>query len=123
MRKNKDISAAEFCEACYNYLRANDDRGIRIEIRILMMMDLYKEVVSRFAYPKFPLYGRETISGFNVELAEEILVVSVFLLGHPLGCVLLVLPLFAMQANHITGRACPPGWENRPYFISQNHSL
>ena len=79
MRRNGDVSEAEFCEACYNYLRANDDRGIRVEIRILMMMDLYKEVVSRFAYPRFPLYGRETMSGFNVELAEEILVVSVII--------------------------------------------
>ena len=76
MREHEDYYEADFCSACYQYLVANDDRGYTAEERLLKMLPLCREVVSRFMYPRFPIYGRDTLSGFNVELAEEILVVS-----------------------------------------------
>lgn len=64
---------AEFCDAVYGYLIANDDRGIMPEKRILLMMKLYRQITERFSYPRFPLYGRETACGLNTELAEDVL--------------------------------------------------
>ena len=64
---------ADFCSAMSHYIKACDDRGYDPDDRIEMMMPLFRFVMDRVTIPHFPLYGKETTSGLNYNLAEEIL--------------------------------------------------
>ena len=64
---------ADFCSAMSHYIKACDDRGNDPDNRIEMMLPLFWFVMDRVMIPHFPLYGKETKSGLNYNLSEEIL--------------------------------------------------
>ena len=64
---------ADFCSAMSHYIKACDDRGNDPDNRIEMMLPLFWFVMDRVMIPHFPLYGKETKSGLNYNLLEEIL--------------------------------------------------
>lgn len=67
------VSEAEFCFAVSQYMTACDGRGIKADTRMLMMLPLYQILRSMVMVPRFPLYGRTTNCGMNMDLLEEIL--------------------------------------------------
>ena len=76
MEKKGFKNEAEFCRACNQFLRCNDDRGIAPQERLQNIMALYNEMLFRYNVPQFPPYGMNTMCGFNCDLAEQVFQVT-----------------------------------------------